>query len=35
MTAAALIKNYKRQYIYYLIDDSGVVISFERNNAGL
>jgi hypothetical protein len=29
------LKTIKRQYIYSSIDDSGVVLVFERNNAGL
>jgi hypothetical protein len=30
-----LFKNYKRQYIYSSIEDSEVVLVFQRNSAGL
>jgi hypothetical protein len=29
------LKTIKRQYIYSLIEDSEVVLVFERNNAGM
>jgi hypothetical protein len=35
VTVEPLFKNYKRQYIYSSIEDSEVVLVFERNNAGL
>jgi hypothetical protein len=34
-TVEPLFKNYKKQNIYSSIEDSEVVIVFERNNAGL
>jgi hypothetical protein len=35
ITVEPLFKTIKRQYIYSSIEDSEVVLVFERNNAGL
>jgi hypothetical protein len=35
ITVEPLFKNHERQYIYSSIEDSEVVLVFERNNAGL